>query len=52
MALQFNKRRYMHGKRRHPSHRIGWEGTDHSSHTEEEEIDHMTIIRNGKNKKK
>ena len=44
------RRRHMHGTRRHPSHRIGWD--EHDDHNIEEESDHMRIIRNGKKKKK
>ena len=45
------RRRHLHGMRRHPSHRIGWdEHTDHDP--EEEEAYHMKIIRNGKKNKK
>ena len=43
-----SRRRYMHGSRRHPSHKIGWD--EHVDHNTEEEYQHMRIIRNGKKK--
>ena len=44
------RRRHLHGMRRHPSHRIGWD--EHIDHDPEEEAYHMKIIRNGKKNKK
>ena len=40
-----SRRRYMHGSRRHPSHRIGWK--EHSVHSGEGDGRVIKINRNG-----